>query len=94
MMRPGSRAAYFGPCVAKSPAAAEDLLRWFLAQHSREQICWDVLLDNYEAVALARKYGFQPVRALKRMVRNLQAGVAPASPKCSYVFAIAGFEYG
>jgi GNAT superfamily N-acetyltransferase len=94
MMRPGSRAAYFGPCVAKSPAAAEDLLRWFLAQHSREQICWDVLLDNHEAVALARKYGFQPVRTLKRMVRNLQAVVAPASPKYSYVFAIAGFEYG
>ena len=94
MVRPGSKAAYFGPCVAKSPAAAEDLLRWFLARHSREQACWDILLDNHDAVALARKYGFQPVRRLRRMVRNLKAPAALVNPKYSTVFAIAGFEYG
>jgi hypothetical protein len=94
MVRPGSKAAYFGPCVAKSPAAAENLLRWFLARHFREQACWDVPLDNHEAVALARKYDFQPVRRLRRMVRNLKAAAAPVNPKYSTVFAIAGFEYG
>jgi GNAT superfamily N-acetyltransferase len=94
MARPGSKAAYFGPCVAKSPAAAEDLLRWFLAQHAQEPVCWDILLDNHEAVALAQKYGFQPVRRLKRMVRNLHAVATPVNPNYSYVFAIAGFEYG
>jgi hypothetical protein len=94
MVRPGSKAAYFGPCVAKSPAAAENLLRWFLAQHSREQACWDILLDNHDAVALARKYGFQPVRRLRRMVRSLRAAANPVNPKYSTVFAIAGFEYG
>ncbi len=94
MVRPGSKAAYFGPCVAKSPAAAENLLRWFLARHSGEQACWDIPLNNHDAVALARKYDFQPVRRLRRMVRNLKATVAPVDPKYSTVFAIAGFEYG
>lgn len=94
MARPGSKAAYFGPCVAKSFAAAEDLLRWFLARHSREQACWDILLDNHDAVALARKYGFQPVRRLRRMIRNLKSPAAPVNPRYSTVFAIAGFEYG
>jgi len=95
MARPGSKAAYFGPCVAKSPVAAENLLRWFLAQHSREQACWDILLDNHDAVALARKYGFQAVRRLRRMVLSLHAAAPPpVSPKYSTMFAIAGFEYG
>jgi GNAT superfamily N-acetyltransferase len=93
MARPGSRAAYFGPCVAKSPEAAEDLLRWFLAQHSQEQLCWDIPLDNPKAVALAQRYGFQPMRRLRRMVRNLAAATS-MNPTYSYVFAIAGFEYG
>jgi hypothetical protein len=94
MARPGSKAAYFGPCVAESPAAAEHLLRWFLARYSQEQACWDILLDNHDAVALARKYGFQPVRRLRRMVRSLRDAAAPVNPQYSTVFAIAGFEYG
>jgi GNAT superfamily N-acetyltransferase len=94
MARPGSKAVYFGPCVAQSPAAAEVLLRWFLAQHSQEPKYWDILLDNQAAVALAGKYGFQPARRLRRMVRDLRTGVTPLRPNYSYAFAIAGFEYG
>jgi len=94
MARPGSKAAYFGPCVANSSAAAENLLRWFLAQHSQEQVCWDLLLDNHEAGALARKYGFQPLRRLRRMLRNLKTGATPVKADYAKVFAIAGFEYG
>jgi GNAT superfamily N-acetyltransferase len=94
MVRPGTKAVYFGPCTANSFAAAEELLRWFLARHSQEQACWDILLDNQHAVTLARKYGFHPVRRLRRMVRSLRAAATPVNPKYSTVFAIAGFEYG
>jgi GNAT superfamily N-acetyltransferase len=94
MGRAGSKAAYFGPCVAKSAAAADDLLRWFLARHLQERIYWDVLADNRDAVALARKYKFQPVRKLTRMIRKLRPDADVLRWKNAMVFAIAGFEYG
>lgn len=92
MGRPGSLAAYFGPCVASSRDAAETLLRWFLAQHAQEEVFWDLLPENKEAVRLAREFGFAPTRHLVRMVRSN----GPASPLSNHteLFAIAGFEFG
>jgi len=93
MGRHGSKAAYFGPCVAAEGGAGgevcERLLRWFLAGHPSEAVYWDILQSNREATALASRYGFTPVRTLTRMFRG------PVTPSDkSLVFAIAGFEYG
>jgi hypothetical protein len=92
MGRPGSLAAYFGPCVASSPDAAHTLLRWFLAQHPQEDIFWDLLPDNKDAIRLAREFGFVPVRHLLRMVRS--NGSAPPLSNHTELFAIVGFEFG
>jgi GNAT superfamily N-acetyltransferase len=94
MGRPGSKAAYFGPCVSSSAEAARELLVWFLARHPVEPVYWDLLPANTEAVLLARAFGFEPLRRLVRMVRRGQPGAAPLERDDARVFAIAGFEYG
>jgi hypothetical protein len=94
MGRPGSNAAYFGPCVSNSPEAARELLVWFLAWHPDEPVYWDLLPTNTEAVRLARAFGFEPLRRLLRMVRRGRPGGAPLERDDAHVFAIAGFEYG
>jgi GNAT superfamily N-acetyltransferase len=94
MGRPGSQAAYFGPCVAKSPATAHQLLHWFLALHPHEAVYWDLLPENQEAVLLARRNGFLPLRRLTRMKRTLRPRALIRRPDSSLVFAIAGFELG
>lgn len=93
MARPGSRAAYFGPCVSRRPDAVRGLLAWFLAAHAGRLVYWDLLPDNAAAVRLAREFGFEPVRRLVRMVRPGAPG-PPLAHDDSRVFAIAGFEYG
>ncbi len=90
MGRPGRMTAYFGPCVCASAAAAEALLRWFLARHPHEAVVWDLIADNAEAVGLARKYGFTAQRHLIRQARG--AGVIANDD--GLVFGLAGFEYG
>ena len=94
MGRPGSKAAYFGPCVSRSVEAARDLLCWFLSQHPQEAVYWDLLPANAEALRLARDFGFQPLRKLVRMARRGVAGADKFMHDDSLVFAIAGFEYG
>lgn len=94
MARPGSQAAYFGPCVSRETECAANLLAWFLSRHAGAPVYWDLLPDNAEAVRLARAHGFVPVRRLVRMVRRGVAGAAPLAHDDSRVFAIAGFEYG
>jgi GNAT superfamily N-acetyltransferase len=92
MGRPGYLAAYFGPCVARSADAAHTMLRWFLAQHAHENVFWDLLPDNSDAVCLAREFGFAPVRQLVRMRLSGQSASLPHSYKEQ--FAISGFEFG
>jgi GNAT superfamily N-acetyltransferase len=92
MGRPGFSAAYFGPCLANSPASARTLLRWFLADHGEEYIFWDLFPANREAVRIAEEFGFAPVRRLVRMV--LSNTPARSIPERAEVFAIAGFELG
>ena len=94
MARPGSQAAYFGPCVSRSVEAAGELLAWFLARHPEELVYWDLLPANTEAVRLARAWGFVPLRRLVRMARRVLPGAAPVARDDAQVFAIAGFEYG
>ena len=92
--RPGSKAAYFGPCRAATSADARMLLDWFLGLHSGEAIYWDILPDNRPAVELARERGFAPVRKLMRMARSGRPGAAHLPTDIEHTYAIAGFEWG
>jgi GNAT superfamily N-acetyltransferase len=91
--RSGSRAAYFGPSVARRLEDARRLARWFLSRHAAEAIFWDVIPDHTQAVDLARELGFAPVRRLTRMA--LATRPSPAIPEHrNLVYALAGFEFG
>lgn len=92
MLRPGSDATYFGPCVASSPHTARELLELFLRAHSGEPIYWDVLPDNTAALELAARYGFSPGRRLARMAYGRDRD--RFSCRNDLVYAIAGFEFG
>lgn len=87
--RPGRVASFFGPCVARSAEAAEELADWFLAWHGGEACFWDLFPGHEAAVEAARKRGFQPARRLLRMAR----GRSPAWTMDEQ-FALAGFELG
>ena len=88
LWRPGYRASYIGPCVARTPEAARSLLRRRLGAGEQPWF-WDLLPANTAAAALATEMGFQVVRRLLRMVRG-----APQSGKDAMVYATAGFEIG
>jgi GNAT superfamily N-acetyltransferase len=92
--RPGSRAAYFGPCVTRSPEVARRLLQWFVGRHPGESLFWDILPTNEAAVVLAREAGFERVRELMQMARPGVPDPSPFNHRDENVFAIAGFEYG
>jgi GNAT superfamily N-acetyltransferase len=92
--RPGSLAAYFGPCVARSAEAARNLLQWFLERHAGQTVFWDLLPANEAASVLAREFGFERRRELVRMVRRGAAAGSSFEHDDSMVYAIAGFEYG
>lgn len=94
MGRPGTKAAYFGPCVCRSAGAARTLLEWFLARHRGESVYWDLLPGHAEALELARELGFERRRQLVRMALRAEPGAAPFRHDDAAVFAIAGFEYG
>lgn len=88
LRREGARAGYLGPCVARTAAAAERLLRECLAQ-TNGPLFWDLLPGNAEAVRLATIFGFQPDRRLVRMDRGRKLEEAH-----DRIYAIAGFELG
>jgi predicted N-acetyltransferase YhbS len=94
MGRPGTNAAYFGPCIAATPETAQSLLEWFLSRHSSEPIYWDLLLDNLEAARLARKFRFERSRELVRMARRGATEQRPLTQSVQEVYAIAGLEFG
>ena len=85
---PGHKANYVGPCVARSPELARELITGCLAQVSGPWL-WDVFPDNAPGLELARELGFQPVRRLVRMRRGRQIAEQPG-----LVYAAAGFEVG
>jgi GNAT superfamily N-acetyltransferase len=94
MARAGSKAAYFGPCVARSAESARRFVEWFLTAYPGVPLYWDVLEENAAAVALANEFGFTTVRRLVRMGRRGVPAAAPLKGDSSLVFAIAGFEFG
>ncbi|HET9321016.1 MAG TPA: GNAT family N-acetyltransferase [Bryobacteraceae bacterium] len=94
MGRPGSQAAYFGPCVARSAGAARDLIAWFLNRHAGDSVYWDILPANQDAVAIAREFGFARARELVRMAIPGVESPAPLANNNALVFATAGFEFG
>ncbi len=94
MHRPGAQARQFGPSVVRTREAARRLLESFLAKYPNDEIFWDLLPDNSDAVQLAIDHGFQPARHLTRMSIACQPNALPLVLNNSSVFAIAGFEYG
>jgi hypothetical protein len=94
MGRAGSQAAYFGPCVSRASETARELLEWFLNRHPGEAVFWDLLPGNRQALRLAEEFGFERRRQLVRMVRRGAARSKNFPHDDSYVYAIAGFEYG
>jgi GNAT superfamily N-acetyltransferase len=93
MGRPGSKAAFFGPCVSRSLESARDLVAWFLGRHAGESVYWDILPSNADAVALAAEFGFERARELVRMSLS-ETGSEPLGNDDRLVFGAAGFEYG
>ena len=87
--RPGTNAAYFGPCAAESDDDAQDLLRWYLALHAKEPVYWDLFPHHKSTRHLAHEHGFRPERHLTRMVLR-----GDPTPPDQRIYAIAGFEYG
>ncbi len=88
MWRTGSRASYFGPCVAASSATAKLLIAKCLGCGPRRWY-WDLLPSNRDAVAMARELGFHLDRTLFRMVKGLDI-----RGKESMIYAGGGFELG
>lgn len=97
---PGQIANHIGPCVARTPDVAHDLIAGCLAQAATQpalqnapqaprQWMWDLFPDNAPALGLARRFGFQPVRRLTRMRLG-----PPIAERPGLVYAAAGFELG
>lgn len=87
--RPGANAAFFGPCIANDPDAAETLFRWFVGRHAHEPAVVD-LFPEHAGARIASELGFVPFRRLTRMVL-CPAPVTVPDPR---IYAIAGFEWG
>ena len=92
--RPGSKATYLGPCVARTPEAARSLLLSLARRHAFEPMFVDMLPGNTQATSLVRELGFERVRELVRMARPGVPNPRPFAHRDEYVYAIAGFEYG
>lgn len=89
LTRAGRVTSYLGPSVADAPKTARNMIERALQSPSTGGWSWDLLLENPDAVALARDLGFVPKRHLLRMVRGKDLRAEDAS-----IYAIAGFELG
>jgi GNAT superfamily N-acetyltransferase len=88
--RPGARAWYVGPLVARDVATAERLLRAALAPLAGRAVLLDTPDVNAHAGDLAARYGFEPQRPFIRMVRG-----SPLPPaRTDWCYGIAGPEIG
>ena len=88
--RKGLFADHLGPWIARTRAAAEEILCGFLANSCRETLIVDCLKSNSMAVELLRSRGFAPSRPLTRMVRG--PNLYPGRPDS--FCAILGPEFG
>jgi GNAT superfamily N-acetyltransferase len=88
LTRPGSRATYIGPLIARSPEVASELLHECLVNENAAKF-WDILPENEKALALAHSAGFRKERALVRMSRGAELR------HCTHLtYGVAGFEFG
>ncbi len=94
MGRPGAKASYFGPCVARNAEDAAKLIDWFLERHSTESVFWDLVEPNSAAFAIARERGFAPVRRLTRMALAGRNTTPRFVERPDLVYAMGGFEFG
>jgi GNAT superfamily N-acetyltransferase len=85
LSRPGRRANYVGPCVARNA----DFARHSIQACAQEESYWDLLPQNPAALALATELGFTEKRKLIRMVRGRDL-----RGREGWIYAIAGFELG
>jgi len=88
MLRPGARASYIGPCVARSPESAQSLIETCLSAGGHEWY-WDLFPSNHHAMKIAEDLNFKTERALVRMVRG-----ADMRGSESMIYAGGGFELG
>jgi GNAT superfamily N-acetyltransferase len=88
--RCGLFADHLGPWMARSRAAAENILQEFLSRSSRETLIVDCIKSNPMAVELLGAYGFAPSRPLTRMFRG--PNTHPGKP--DLFCAILGPEFG
>lgn len=88
LWRPGARASYVGPCVARSSDTARRLVESCLSAVDGPWY-WDLLPANPLAVQMARDANFQLERKLVRMVKGTSVqGID------SKIYAASGFEFG
>jgi len=89
MLRPGARAWYLGPVVARAAEAATPLIATMLAQTEGQPTIWDIPNSQHVATAWAQSHGFTPQRQLTRMFLGVNVQTILA-----HQFAIAGPEIG
>jgi GNAT superfamily N-acetyltransferase len=89
MLRPGRRAAYLGPVVAETPAAAHRVVERLL-EGVHAPLLWDLPDANPAATQLARALGFEPTRELVRMWR----GDRPLAGRYELQFGLTDFATG
>jgi GNAT superfamily N-acetyltransferase len=89
LTRTGRNSRYLGPCVARDPDSARELIQLEIQNREAGGWSWDLFPQNHHAVALATQLGFAPQRRLVRMSRGEEL---PGDAQLTY--AIAGFEFG
>ncbi len=89
VIRPAVTGFKIGPLFAEGAMEADILFRALAAKAEGRQVFLDTPEPNYEALALARRYGLAPVFETARMYR----GPAPALP-LQRIFGNTSFELG
>jgi GNAT superfamily N-acetyltransferase len=89
MGRPGRRAAFIGPVLARTEQAGLELFRWAVSRVRGRPVYVDIPLPNPAAVALADEFGFSIQRGFIRMCKGTPVAGDPGK-----VFATSGPEKG
>lgn len=89
MVRPGGRAAFIGPVVARTEEAGVELLRWAMGRVAGQPVFFDIPMPNPVAVRLVDEHGFAVQRPFTRMYRGVNC---PGDP--TQVYATSGPEKG
>lgn len=89
MGRPGGRAAFIGPVVARTEEAGVELFKWAMTRVAGQPVFFDIPILNPVAVRLADEYGFVVQRPFTRMYRGVNC---PGDP--TRIYATSGPEKG